>query len=194
MQGLNLRFVQRPRHCDAVGGLLPRIHEGRGYTVDSTQAFDPTVHPQLQMSQSTGINHHRCCASDLSKARLTHFGWSVVVSRAHRQRYLSSDSCACVPGYPLNVPRATVCVLGWVLPNQRQAGGASTGWPPTYGYGPSRFSGHSFRIGEATTVAQVGIQDVTLKMLGRLESSTFQCYVRTPREQLAGISVQLAQK
>ena len=37
----------------------------------------------------------------------------------------------------------------------------------------SAYSGHSFRIGAATTAAAHGIQDATVKMLGRWESSAY---------------------
>ncbi len=47
------------------------------------------------------------------------------------------------------------------------------------GIDPSRYSGHSFRIGAATTAALVGLPDHTIKMLGRWESSAYQLYVRT---------------
>ena len=50
------------------------------------------------------------------------------------------------------------------------------------------YSGHSFRIGAATTAAKQGIEETTIKMLGRWKSSAYQCYIRTPREQLAAIS------
>ena len=53
------------------------------------------------------------------------------------------------------------------------------------------FSGHSFRIGAATTAAQAGIEDSVIKMLGRWESSAYLCYLRTPRESLAAISARL---
>ena len=53
------------------------------------------------------------------------------------------------------------------------------------------FSGHSFRIGAATTAAMVGVEDSTIKMLGRWESSAYQRYLRTPRETLAAISTRL---
>ena len=54
------------------------------------------------------------------------------------------------------------------------------------------YSGHSFRIGAATTAAQAGIEDVWINMLGNWESTAYQCYVRTPRDQLAAISSRLA--
>ena len=53
------------------------------------------------------------------------------------------------------------------------------------------FSGHSFRVGAATTAAVVGVEDSTIKMLGRWESSAYQRYLRTPRETLAAISTRL---
>ena len=53
------------------------------------------------------------------------------------------------------------------------------------------FSGHSFRIGAASTAALVGVEDSTIKMLGRWESAAYQRYLRTPRETLAAISVRL---
>ena len=55
-----------------------------------------------------------------------------------------------------------------------------------------RYSGHSFRIGAATTAAQAGLEDSMVKMLGRWESSAYQRYIRTPRDTLAAISVHLA--
>lgn len=50
------------------------------------------------------------------------------------------------------------------------------------------YSGHSFRSGAATTAANQGISDATIKMLGRWRSSAYQLYIKTPREQLAAYS------
>lgn len=54
------------------------------------------------------------------------------------------------------------------------------------------YSGHSFRIGAATTAAAAGVPDHIIKMLGRWESSAYQLYVRTPRSTLASVSRQMA--
>ena len=55
-----------------------------------------------------------------------------------------------------------------------------------------KYSGHSFRIGAATTAAARGVEDCIIQTLGRWESLAYLRYVRLPREQLAGYSTLLA--
>jgi len=60
------------------------------------------------------------------------------------------------------------------------------------GIDQSKYCGHSFHIGAATTAAAQGLEDSIIKTLGHWESMAYLRYVRIPREQLAGYSSLLA--
>ena len=49
------------------------------------------------------------------------------------------------------------------------------------GVDSSRYSGHSFRSGAATTAVKRGLGNAAIQMLGRLKSEAYQAYKR-PRE------------
>ena len=60
------------------------------------------------------------------------------------------------------------------------------------GIDSSKYAGHSFRIGAASTAARCGLQDSLIKTLGRWESFAYTLYVRTSREDLCSVSQVLA--
>ena len=48
------------------------------------------------------------------------------------------------------------------------------------GLDPSRYKGHSFRIGAASHAADAGMSDAQIRALGRWKSNAFQKYIRIP--------------
>ena len=52
----------------------------------------------------------------------------------------------------------------------------------------TQYSGHSFRIGAASTAAANGIEDSLIQTLGRWKSSAYLTYVRIPSANLAAMS------
>ena len=54
------------------------------------------------------------------------------------------------------------------------------------------YAGHSFRIGAVTSVALAGVEDMTIQLLGRWQSTAFLRYFRTPPNMLASLSPILA--
>ena len=61
----------------------------------------------------------------------------------------------------------------------------------TAGVDGKSYLGHSFSRGAATTAAKVGVEDSTIKMLGRWRSDAYQLYITTLRHYFAAVSMRL---
>ena len=55
-----------------------------------------------------------------------------------------------------------------------------------------QYAGHSFRIGAAMSAAQEGVEDSTIQLLGRWQSSEFLHYIRTTHKRLEAVSSAIA--
>ena len=62
----------------------------------------------------------------------------------------------------------------------------------TSGFPANNFSGHSFRIGAASTAASRGLQDHTVQLLGRWSSQAYQNYIRSSLHDLRSAHNSLA--
>ena len=60
------------------------------------------------------------------------------------------------------------------------------------GIDSSSYSGHSFRIGAATTAAANGVEDSLIQTLGRWKSSAYLSYIRISPQNLAAISTRIS--
>ena len=163
------------------------------FTVPSLAGFNPSIHltPQdftVDSIENPSMVLVRIKASKCDQAKL---GVTVCVGRTHQPlcpvaailAYLAvrgrdPGPCFCFKdGQPLTKQRLVREVRG-ILSEA--------------GFNCSRFSGHSFRIGAATTAAARGLPDSSIQTLGRWSSDSFRRYIRLPAQELAAFSATLS--
>ena len=156
-------------------------------------AFDPSIHltvPDLPVDAEVNPSSLRVCIKSsktdpfrqrcfiyLGRGQASLCPISAILAYLHRQGPSSGPLFIDTHGQPLTRSR-----LSSFIQSLLQGAGI-----------PGHFSGHSFRIGAATTAAQCGIPDHLIKTLGRWSSDAYQLYIRTPVESILEVSGRLLQ-
>ena len=161
------------------------------FTCSSPSAYVPTMLSPMDVAVDNRINPS-FLAVTLRSSKIDVFGSGVTVYIGATGGPLCPVAAVLsylairppVPG-PLFVyqggrPLSRICLVEAVRSALRSAG-VEVAW----------FNGHSFRIGAASTAADVGIPDSMIQMLGRWKSSAFLSYLRTPRDRLTAVTRQL---
>lgn len=163
------------------------------FTVPSPEAYDPDVHLNLS---DVAIDSH----SDPSIVRLQIKQSKTDPFRQGVDIFLGRTGSAICP------VQALICYIGMRHSNPGPLFIFKSGAPLTRaglvsnlqaalkqtGWDDSKYNGHSFRIGAATTAAQQGLEDSLIQTLGRWRSDAYKIYIKLPRAQLASVSQTLA--
>ena len=163
-------------------------------TVPSDSAFDPAAHLTFDDVKVDNITNPTLLKIRLKASKTDPFrnGIDIVVGRTNNKlcpvtavlAYLAARGNG--PGFLFKFQDGRHLTKPRFVEAVRQALGRA-------GFDPKAYTGHSFRIGAATTANACGLNDSTIQMLGRWSSSAYLVYVRTPREQLATYSSVLGQ-
>ena len=162
-------------------------------TVPSESAFDPASHLCITDVTIDCINDPQMVKLNLKTSKTDPFrkGVEIVLGRTRNAlcpvtallAYLALRGNG--PGFLF------LCAGGHPLTKQRFISAVREALA-TIGVDPSQYAGHSFRIGAATAAGVCGLNDSTIQMLGRWQSSAYKLYIRTPREKLASFSAILS--
>ncbi len=162
-------------------------------TTPSNAAFDPTIHLSVQDVAIHSVNDPRLLRVHLKQSKTDQLreGIDIFVARTDNDlspvaamlAYLAIRGAA--PGPLFKFADGSVLSRGHFVLHIRDA-------LKRLGLDSSVYSGHSFRIGAATTAAERGIPDSTIQALGRWKSASFLRYIRTHRQGLAPHTLTLA--
>ena len=159
------------------------------FTVNST--FDPEIHLSVRDLQVDCLLNPSCLKIHIKCSKTDPFrsGCDIYLGKGN------SDLCplAAISSYlhvrgeapgPLFLFRDGRPLSRQILASKVQHILHSAGYSGTY-------SGHSFRIGAATTAAACGVPDHLIKTLGRWSSDAYQVYIRTPISSIVQVTNQL---
>ena len=164
------------------------------FTVPSAQAFNSAVHLTAQDISVDDLEKPSCLvvAIKASKTDQSRVGVSLCVGKtgdllcpvAAVLAYLVRRGMELGPLFRFEdySPRTRSKLFGLLRSTLTRAGKNC-----------SFYSGHSFRIGAATTAAARGVSDSTIQTLGQWQSDSFKRYIRIPRDQLAALSKSLSE-
>ena len=159
------------------------------FTVPTSESYDPEVHLSLQ---DVAVDSHSAPSvirlrikqskTDPLRQGVDIFLGAISASICPVQaliRYIAVRSPA--PG-PLFVFQSGSPLTRGALVTHLQAALKNAG------VAPSAYTGHSFRIGAATTAAKCGLEDSLIQTLGRWKSAAYLAYVKIPRQELASVA------
>ena len=155
------------------------------------EPFDPAIHLTPQDLQLDSTSNPTCLRVQIKASKTDPFrqgcfiylgrGRTSICPIASVMAYLHRRGPA--PG-PLFLQENGQPLTRTQLSNFLQSTLSAVGITGTY-------SGHSFRIGAATTAAQQGLPDHLIKTMGRWSSDAYLLYVRTPVQSILNVSGQL---
>ena len=157
----------------------------------TNSSFDPSIHLAVSDVQADALVDPTCFKVHIKCSKTDPFCLGCVIYVCHGNRIicpvaaLGNFLALCGPspgplfffadGRPLTLQQLSSMVQSFLH---------SAGYHGSY-------SGHSFRIGAATTAAPWGVPDRPIKTLGRWSSDAYQQYIRTPIGVLTQVSSQL---
>ena len=161
------------------------------FTIPLAQAFDPTVHLTAQDVAVDDLERPSCVIVKIksSKTDQSRAGVSLCVGKtggggllcpvAAILAFLARRGMEAGPLFRFedSSPLTRSKLVVWLRSTLTQVG-----------IDCFSYSGHSFRIGVATTAAARGFSDSTIQTFGRWESDSFKRYIRIPRGELAKLS------
>ncbi|KAL5493809.1 hypothetical protein EMCRGX_G015039 [Ephydatia muelleri] len=160
--------------------------------VPSNTSYDPAVHLSYGDVRTDSIQNPTCITVAVKASKTDPFRKGVVIHIGATKTQLCP--VATVLGYMIQRgSRADPFFMfddGRALTHERLVVEVKRALERA-GVDSSHYSGHSFRIGAATTAAACGLQDSLIKMLGRWESVAYTVYIRTPPAQLCAVAAKL---